>query len=639
RALYSAYLERVAGVGPMNPGTNYGVLAHGNMLLAICNHPAVFQLTVENGRAAQGPPNGGGSSSSSSFISGAASTTTTPVDDEGSVEPSDDLSIAQFIAAGDEWIRNIYTAHNLLLPLPLPSPLPLPLPSPAHAPLATPPAPAPAPAPAPPPLRVTPEMMLPAHSIKTQMALHIIRESIAGGERVLVFSRSIPTLDYLQQAIETAGLATLGRQMLRIDGSTVVGQRQGLIDRFNAAVSEFRVFLISSGTGSIGINLVSASRIIIYDVGWNPLYDEQAVARVYRYGQRRRVFVYRLMTTGTWEQRLIDNNIFKVSLTRRVVDKQSMGRRVSKENAQRYLQHPPAQFGSITEAEASTVVADHHDDAVLGSLVAGFRSRIANIIPQATLLANENEPLDEAALAEVDMSVHREKQRLGQAPLLQALPTAAAEHPAVGSAFTAAVPSVAVVAPVPVAVSAVALPVTPAVAPAVAPTADILAATPAILPTAAPVATPVNTPATPVGTSATPVDTPATPADTPATAGVNNDDNTFMGSKIGDMSALRALAMAEVAFNRLETFQVAVDEEGSREYLRNLVTRWMRGLKAYIYSETSGSDMRSQTPMCQLGAQLGKLTTIYSMLPLVSTGEDDDLRGLLCLLKKTIQKS
>ncbi|KAJ2786313.1 hypothetical protein GGI15_001623 [Coemansia interrupta] len=497
RALYSAYLEHVVGIGTLNPGTNSGVLAHGHMLLAICNHPMVFQQTIENNQKLLGQ-------------NGNPSSAATSIEDEGSVEPSEDIGIARFIAARDEWLREIYTTHHIMQP-------------PADASLT------------PPLVRITPEMMLPVHSIKTQIALHIIRESIAAGERVLVFSRSIPTLDHLQNAIETAGLATLGQQMLRIDGSTVVGQRQVMVDRFNADVSELRVFLISSGTGSIGINLVSASRIIIFDVGWNPLYDEQAVARVYRYGQRRRVYVYRLMTRGTWEERLIGNNIFKVGLTRRVIDKQSMGRWVSKENTERYLQHPPMHTDAITEGEAAKIVADHNDDAVLGSLVAEHRPKIADIIPQATLLANEDETLDEAALAEVEVSVLLEKQRLGLAPLYT---QPMGDQPEIDSA------SVPIASPVAV-TSAVVPVVTPVVPPA---------STSAIAPA-------VVTPTVPLVPTAS-----VAPAAVPDAT----DDSTFMGSKIGEMSALRALAMTQIALARLAEFPVTHDEVGSRAYLLNL---------------------------------------------------------------------
>ncbi|KAJ2203517.1 hypothetical protein EV180_007517, partial [Coemansia sp. RSA 518] len=135
------------------------------------------------------------------------------------------------------------------------------------------------------------EFKQPAHCTKVLMMLDIIRQSVRLGERVLVFSRSIPTLDYLQWITEVTGAAARNNdnapKALRIDGHTPTHKRSAIIDKFNAPESRHYVFFISSGTGSIGINLVAASRVILFDIGWNPLYDDQAVARAYRYGQKK----------------------------------------------------------------------------------------------------------------------------------------------------------------------------------------------------------------------------------------------------------------------------------------------------------------------------------------------------------------
>ena len=58
------------------------------------------------------------------------------------------------------------------------------------------------------------------------------------------------------------------------------------------------VFLLSSKAGGCGLNLIGANRLVLFDPDWNPATDKQAAARVWRDGQKRRVFVYRLLTTG-----------------------------------------------------------------------------------------------------------------------------------------------------------------------------------------------------------------------------------------------------------------------------------------------------------------------------------------------------
>ncbi|MFA6506692.1 MAG: C-terminal helicase domain-containing protein, partial [Treponemataceae bacterium] len=66
----------------------------------------------------------------------------------------------------------------------------------------------------------------------------------------------------------------------------------------------FRVFLISLKAGGVGLNLTAASRVIHYDLWFNPAVENQASDRAFRIGQSRRVFVHRLISTGTFEEKI-----------------------------------------------------------------------------------------------------------------------------------------------------------------------------------------------------------------------------------------------------------------------------------------------------------------------------------------------
>ncbi|KAI7818928.1 P-loop containing nucleoside triphosphate hydrolase protein [Gamsiella multidivaricata] len=174
-----------------------------------------------------------------------------------------------------------------------------------------------------------------SHSYKIKILMDILQACRDVNEKVLVFSRSIPTLDYIERITKEAGFWSM-----RLDGDTPIVDRQNMINTFNTS-AKYHLFLISSNAGSLGVNLVSASRVVIFDVGWNPSHDEQAIARAFRYGQKRKVFVYRLQTFGTWEDKLYKTNLHKLGLSTRVVDKKNMIKSYTKTEMTKYFEQPP----------------------------------------------------------------------------------------------------------------------------------------------------------------------------------------------------------------------------------------------------------------------------------------------------------
>lgn len=78
--------------------------------------------------------------------------------------------------------------------------------------------------------------------------------------------------------------------------------------------SSLQVFLISTRAGGLGLNLVSANRVVIFDPSWNPAIDLQAQDRSFRYGQRRHVTVFRLLAAGSLEELVYTRQIYKQQL-------------------------------------------------------------------------------------------------------------------------------------------------------------------------------------------------------------------------------------------------------------------------------------------------------------------------------------
>ncbi|KAF5298194.1 hypothetical protein FQA39_LY02618 [Lamprigera yunnana] len=163
------------------------------------------------------------------------------------------------------------------------------------------------------------------NSGKMEVLFCIIRESIALGDRLLLFSQSLITLDLVEQFLQTNNVPgeserwSKNNSYYRLDGSTSALEREKLINEFNSN-SKIHLFLVSTRAGSLGINLVGANRVVVLDASWNPCHDTQAVCRVYRYGQRKPCFVYRLVMDHCLEKKIYDRQINKQGMSDRVVD-------------------------------------------------------------------------------------------------------------------------------------------------------------------------------------------------------------------------------------------------------------------------------------------------------------------------------
>lgn len=132
---------------------------------------------------------------------------------------------------------------------------------------------------------------------------------ISQGDKILLFSYSVRMLDILEKFLIRKGYC-----FSRLDGSTPANARQTLVDDFNSSPSK-QVFLISTRAGGLGLNLVSANRVVIFDPNWNPAHDLQAQDRSFRYGQKRHVLVFRLLAAGSLEEVVYSRQVYKQQLS------------------------------------------------------------------------------------------------------------------------------------------------------------------------------------------------------------------------------------------------------------------------------------------------------------------------------------
>jgi SWI/SNF-related matrix-associated actin-dependent regulator of chromatin subfamily A member 5 len=144
-----------------------------------------------------------------------------------------------------------------------------------------------------------PENFLVESSGKMQILDKLLTKLKADGHRVLIFSNFTSMLNIIEDYVREKQF-----KYLRLDGSTSRVVRKYEINRFNTDHSFF-LYLISTKAGGLGINLQSADTVIHFDSDWNPQNDLQAQDRCHRLGQKKPVRVYRLMMTGTVEEKVI----------------------------------------------------------------------------------------------------------------------------------------------------------------------------------------------------------------------------------------------------------------------------------------------------------------------------------------------
>ncbi|ESK94510.1 dna repair snf2 family [Moniliophthora roreri MCA 2997] len=134
-------------------------------------------------------------------------------------------------------------------------------------------------------------------------------------DKIVLISNYTQTLDLFEKLCRSKKYG-----YFRLDGTMSIIKRQKLVDQFNNPEGKEFIFLLSSKAGGCGINLIGANRLVLFDPDWNPAADQQALARVWRDGQKKECFVYRFISTGTIEEKIFQRQANKQALSSCVVD-------------------------------------------------------------------------------------------------------------------------------------------------------------------------------------------------------------------------------------------------------------------------------------------------------------------------------
>uniref|UniRef100_A0A8D3DAN4 DNA helicase n=1 Tax=Scophthalmus maximus TaxID=52904 RepID=A0A8D3DAN4_SCOMX len=252
------------------------------------------------------------------------------------------------------------------------------------------------------------------HSGKMTLLFEILRMAEEVEDKVLVFSQSLISLDLIEDFLELACRAKDEEKIspykgegkwfrnidyYRLDGSTGATTRKKWAEEFNDTSNiRGRLFLISTRAGSLGINLVAANRVIIFDASWNPSYDVQSIFRVYRFGQLKTVFVYRFLAQGTMEEKIYERQVTKQSLSFRVVDQQQIERHFTMNELAELYTFEPDLLDDPSEKKSKRATPMLPKDPFLAEMLQNNKDQIACYHEHDSLLDHK----EEEALSEED---------------------------------------------------------------------------------------------------------------------------------------------------------------------------------------------------------------------------------------------
>ncbi|XP_061903970.1 transcriptional regulator ATRX-like isoform X3 [Entelurus aequoreus] len=240
------------------------------------------------------------------------------------------------------------------------------------------------------------------HSGKMVLLFEILRKAEELGDKVLVFSQSLISLDLIEDFLMAAHHRKIDSSKVgswiknvdyyRLDGCTTAVLRKKWSDHFNNQTNpRGRLFLISTRAGSLGINLVAANRVIIFDASWNPSNDIQSIYRVYRFGQTKQVFVYRFLAQGTMEEKIYDRQVTKQSLSYRVVDQQQIERHFTLSELTELYTFEPDLLGDPHSRKNKRKTSDLPKDQILALLLEKCKDHIVSYHEHESLLDHKQE--------------------------------------------------------------------------------------------------------------------------------------------------------------------------------------------------------------------------------------------------------
>ncbi|GAA96342.1 uncharacterized protein L969DRAFT_95439 [Mixia osmundae IAM 14324] len=202
---------------------------------------------------------------------------------------------------------------------------------------------------------------------KFELLDRILPKLFRTGHRVLMFFQMTVIMDIMQDFLRLRGIDNL-----RLDGSTNQDERAGLLAAFNKPDSQYKIFLLSTRAGGLGLNLQSADTVILYDSDWNPHQDLQAQDRAHRIGQKKEVRILRLVTEKSVEEQVLATARRKVDIDKKVIQGGKFDNKSTAEEREAFFEAILAEAdaddddeGDLGDEELNEILARGSDEMVV----------------------------------------------------------------------------------------------------------------------------------------------------------------------------------------------------------------------------------------------------------------------------------
>ncbi len=164
-------------------------------------------------------------------------------------------------------------------------------------------------------------------SAKLELMKEIVQNVLDEGHRIIIYSQFVEMLSIIRRDFDRDNIP-----YFYLDGNTPATKRLQIVDEFNRG-EKANLFLISLRAGGVGLNITGADYVIHYDPWWNPAVMDQATDRVHRIGQTKNVFVYKLITIGTVEEKILKLQEEKKNIFEKVIgNEESIGKLINKDD-------------------------------------------------------------------------------------------------------------------------------------------------------------------------------------------------------------------------------------------------------------------------------------------------------------------